>query len=184
IDHAHAALAYAIEHQITAQLRAPIEVGSRPRPGRARVGRDRARDRLLQALAGVSVPLRHGRNLSWANPRSRFSARHDMETPGVDDHTTQDDLAASLGPGSAREPGLVLVFSGMKPLVRVRLFERGRIEMGRENLPDDRLSRKHAELHFNASGCQVRDLASRNGTFVEGIRVTSAMQAGFGSVIR
>jgi len=41
-------------------------------------------------------------------------------------------------------------------------------------LTDPAVSRLHAELEPQESGLWVRDLGSRNGTYVEGIRVTAA----------
>jgi pSer/pThr/pTyr-binding forkhead associated (FHA) protein len=52
----------------------------------------------------------------------------------------------------------------------------GRISLGRATtndivLGDGRVSRAHARLEFRASGCQVIDLGSANGTRVNGLRV-------------
>jgi transcriptional regulator with PAS, ATPase and Fis domain len=51
-------------------------------------------------------------------------------------------------------------------------------------LSDDRVSREHAELLSHARGLYVRDCDSRHGVFVDGKKVSSAMVAEFGSVVR
>jgi transcriptional regulator of acetoin/glycerol metabolism len=87
---------------------------------------------------------------------------------------------------SLPSPGIVLIFSGSLPrLTALDLREvpevLGRESMARFDIGDSRLSRRHAELSF-ASGCfVVRDLGSRNGTFVDGqpvrgeVRLTSGI---------
>jgi DNA-binding NtrC family response regulator len=44
-------------------------------------------------------------------------------------------------------------------------------------LDDPKVSRKHAELRVVQGGLRVRDLESKNGTFVDGVRVTDATTA-------
>ncbi|MCU0648828.1 MAG: FHA domain-containing protein, partial [Gemmatimonadaceae bacterium] len=53
------------------------------------------------------------------------------------------------------------------------------VVIGREaacDLPvaDPEVSRRHAELSADADGLRVRDLGSRNGTFVNGVQVSDA----------
>lgn len=50
-------------------------------------------------------------------------------------------------------------------------------------LPDAELSRQHARIEESAGGWQVRDLGSRNGTFVQGVRCTTTL-LGHGAIIR
>jgi len=68
------------------------------------------------------------------------------------------------------------------------------VELGRRDaeqardrvaLEDARMSRRHATLRMrgDGAGCEVRDLDSRNGTFVDGRRVGSA-HAPVGSIVR
>jgi pSer/pThr/pTyr-binding forkhead associated (FHA) protein len=40
-------------------------------------------------------------------------------------------------------------------------------------IPDDRLSRRHAQITFNPSGYWLNDLGSTNGTYVRGLRLTA-----------
>ncbi|MFP2913406.1 FHA domain-containing protein, partial [Pyxidicoccus sp. 3LFB2] len=73
-------------------------------------------------------------------------------------------------------PGLVFIFSGGAPLFRPVPLAGGRLVLGREDaggqpLPDERLSRQHAEVGREGSGWHVEDLGSRNGTYVDGEQV-------------
>lgn len=53
------------------------------------------------------------------------------------------------------------------------------------NLDDDYASTRHAQLiQVNAEAWTVNDLQSTNGTFVNGVRVTSPVQIKLGDVIR
>src|SRR5438874_2507078 len=77
-----------------------------------------------------------------------------------------------------RQPGVVVVFSGGAPLVRVVPVD-GPVRIGREPgdgglaLDDPRMSRAHCEIARDGKGWSVRDLASRNGTFVDGVRIAA-----------
>ncbi len=93
---------------------------------------------------------------------------------------TQEDTGPDSG-GAARaeppRPGLVVIFSGGEPLLRPVSLDGGRLSLGREGvggqpLPDERVSRLHAEVARDASGWSVADLGSRNGTWVDGVQVT------------
>ena len=71
------------------------------------------------------------------------------------------------------EPGLVLLFAqGHARCTVIPLQDGGRV-LGREQSmpgvpPDARMSRRHAEVRWDGEGFCVRDLGSRNGTFVDG----------------
>jgi transcriptional regulator with GAF, ATPase, and Fis domain len=76
------------------------------------------------------------------------------------------------------EPGLVTLFSGEAPRCEA-LPTRGPIVIGRDRecdvaIDDARASRRHAELAFDGERWRVRDLGSRNGTFLDGERITDA----------
>jgi two-component system, NtrC family, response regulator HydG len=66
---------------------------------------------------------------------------------------------------------------------RGRLFElTGEVSIGREpantiSIPAGSVSRRHCEIQRTAGGLQIRDLNSRNGTFVNGLPVTERMLA-------
>ncbi len=102
--------------------------------------------------------------------------------------TTQGSSHYEAGPAQLPVPGLVVVWSGDAPLFRPVPLGPGVTAMGREDLggvplPDQRVSRKHAELSFDAGAFQLRDLESTHGTWVDGSRVQSARVAP-GSLVR
>jgi DNA-binding NtrC family response regulator len=74
-------------------------------------------------------------------------------------------------------PGVVVVFSGATPLFYPFAVEvDAPLLVGRggpigEVLRDDRVSREHAEISLLGGSWRVRDLGSRNGTFVDGVQV-------------
>ena len=82
--------------------------------------------------------------------------------------TARDSEAEHLGDDVA-VPGAVVVWSGASPrLTALRLPPPGLV-IGRDTLPDDeRLSRQHARIRRDGARFRVADLASRNGTFVNG----------------
>jgi transcriptional regulator with AAA-type ATPase domain len=75
-------------------------------------------------------------------------------------------------------PGLLLVFADRKPMARVFRSDAAPLELGRSDLAngellDGMISRKHARLTFVDGEWLVEDLASLNGTFVNGKRITA-----------
>jgi len=97
-------------------------------------------------------------------------------------HETLDGTHDSTHGRPRARPGAIVVFSARVPLFLPLPFERGTLALGRGAggvgalLPDDRLSRHHAEISFLPQrGWTVRDLGSRNGTFVDGVRVHDAV---------
>ena len=50
-------------------------------------------------------------------------------------------------------------------------------------LVDRAVSRLHAQLELHTDGVWIRDLGSRNGTFVEGLRVTQALVPEGGRIV-
>ncbi len=90
-------------------------------------------------------------------------------------------------------PGLVVVFSAQLPMYRLLPLVPGvnhvvgRDDLGGVTVPDERVSRQHAELCWSpgADGVlTVRDLNSRNGVFVDGKKVEGQARAKVGSVVR
>src|SRR5262249_21746304 len=64
-------------------------------------------------------------------------------------------------------------------------LEKGEIEIGRTMLEDDdRASRRHARVAFQNGRWSVEDLESRNGTFVDGMRVFGTVTIESPKVIR
>ncbi len=106
-----------------------------------------------------------------------------------------EDLERSLvSPRAAEgEAGLIVVhspdetayqaFHALDPVVTLGRRDEG--GAATVQLADTRISREHAEVRWRADGrgCEVRDLKSRNGTFVDGRRVTSDV-APLGAVLR
>jgi DNA-binding NtrC family response regulator len=85
--------------------------------------------------------------------------------------TGEDDASAS-----PPVPGVVVVFAGGKPKCVTISVDAGPLEIGRELLvdrdaDDDAVSRTHAQIAFDGRRWSIRDLESRNGTFVDGERV-------------
>jgi transcriptional regulator of acetoin/glycerol metabolism len=89
---------------------------------------------------------------------------------------TRDQTAhehTAQGPAS---PGVVLVFEAGKPRVRAFAVPRSGLEFGRGQPDgaleaDDRVSRRHLSIDHARGSWGVRDLGSRNGTFVDGVRI-------------
>ncbi len=89
--------------------------------------------------------------------------------------TFQDEAKSSSERGL---PGLVLVYSAHHaqmpsafPFVSAKLSA-GRDATADIELHDSAASRLHAELHWDGAVCILKDLGSRNGTFVNGARVS------------
>jgi len=89
-----------------------------------------------------------------------------------------------------RRPGVIVVFSGLSSVHIPLALERGGLVLGRGGgsgsiLPDDRLSRRHAEVRFvPGEGWTVRDFDSRNGTYVDGARLQGVVRGVTPRVIR
>jgi transcriptional regulator of acetoin/glycerol metabolism len=88
---------------------------------------------------------------------------------------TRGDTTHTAKGKAGRSHGAIVAFSGT-PRFLVFTAER-RLAVGHDDtigalLGDDRLSGHHAEIRAEADGFVVRDLGSRNGTFVGGARVT------------
>jgi transcriptional regulator with PAS, ATPase and Fis domain len=102
------------------------------------------------------------------------------------EHTTLDDTTvSSLGStDGAPNPGLVVVWSDKSPQWRVLPLGEGNRVVGRADVPDERVSRDHAEVGFKSGTWTVRDLGSRNGTFVDGHRVSGQVEVKGARILR
>ena len=102
------------------------------------------------------------------------------------EHTTLDDTTvSSLGSSDgAPNPGLVVIWSDKSPQWRVLPLGENKLVVGRADVPDDRVSREHAEVGFADGTWTVRDLGSRNGTFIDGHRVTGQAEVKGARVLR
>ncbi|WP_157249884.1 FHA domain-containing protein [Nonomuraea typhae] len=104
---------------------------------------------------------------SAAQPAARQGTRH----PGSGRQEPATQLGRPTGPQRpSAVPDRVLQLTPHSPVIRI-----GRSADNDLALPDDLLvSRHHAEIHQSPHGPYVRDLRSRNGTHVNGHRVTDA----------
>jgi transcriptional regulator with PAS, ATPase and Fis domain len=97
------------------------------------------------------------------------------------DETAPDPLQLLTSASAGVEPALTVAYHpdpahlGSRRLVDERLvLGRGSSVLGPGILDDDLLSRNHAEVSRKASVVTVRDLGSRNGTFVNGERIAQS----------
>jgi transcriptional regulator with PAS, ATPase and Fis domain len=86
---------------------------------------------------------------------------------------TADATRDTTRHGAQARPGLIVAFSGTSAMSVVLAVDGEPLVIGRAGqagslLPDDRLSRSHCSIAASAAGWIVRDLGSRNGTFVDG----------------
>ncbi|MEJ7601978.1 MAG: FHA domain-containing protein [Kofleriaceae bacterium] len=86
-------------------------------------------------------------------------------------------------------PAIVLVWSGTEPraLVLPAHAELGRriaIEGGTHEVADDRMSRDHAVVRWDGGTWVVRDLDSRNGTYLNGERAVGELRRRGDAVLR
>ncbi len=105
---------------------------------------------------------------------------------------TIDDPGDALSRRSGPRPGVIAVYSGHSPFFWRLPLEGGTLHLGRGAdgmegwLLDDGLSRKHAEMTFDAATGMwtIRDLESRNGTYVDGTRVQGEVSMPSPQVVR
>lgn len=88
-----------------------------------------------------------------------------------------------------RTPGLVLAWSPGDVVAADRIQVQGRLVVGRGStvtwrIQDDLMSREHFELIRSPKRLMIRDLGSRNGTFLDGERVNLPQIVNPGAVIR
>src|SRR5262249_38418096 len=100
---------------------------------------------------------------------------------------TEEDSQGARRAESPARPGMVVVWSGNRPMLQA--FELGGdgVELGREllgQLGDERISRLHARVRCADGGVVVTDLGSRNGTFVGGARIEGEVWVQAPAVIR
>ncbi|MDI1429606.1 sigma 54-interacting transcriptional regulator [Polyangium sorediatum] len=95
--------------------------------------------------------------------------------------TLDDALEFAPDTMGTTHPGLLVVHSGEQPKHHVlacgegeHTLEVGRDELAAAGILDGRVSRRHVRIELDDARWTVRDLGSRNGTFVDGRRVQSA----------
>lgn len=104
--------------------------------------------------------------------------------------TTRDTAADTADPKKPSRPataGVVVAFSGAPRHMTLRLERIVRIGRDEEIgalLGDEKLSRHHAEIERRGDTVLVRDLGSKNGTFVNGERVEGTRTIGVPAIVR
>jgi DNA-binding NtrC family response regulator len=102
--------------------------------------------------------------------------------------STLDDSRGGAAAGDDVEPGLLLVFAGHTPQLRAVPLQSpvvlGRDDAGGAPVPDERMSRRHVRIERRGGSLVVEDLGSRNGTFVDGVRIEGAVERAAPRVIR
>jgi transcriptional regulator of acetoin/glycerol metabolism len=91
--------------------------------------------------------------------------------------TITEETGIRTGSADSGIPGLVLVHSGGQPALRAAPILGAGLEIGRTSfagipLDDERMSGRHAHIHFEGGQFKISDLGSRNGTFVDGSRIS------------
>ena len=104
--------------------------------------------------------------------------------------TTLNDSSVDTPKRSGARPGAVVIFSAGAPVTAgLELPRMGTLDLGRE-LPlglfeqDDRVSRLHARIGKSGGNFLLEDLGSRNGTYLNGERVTGQLVAPPESLVR
>jgi transcriptional regulator with PAS, ATPase and Fis domain len=103
-------------------------------------------------------------------------------------HVTQRDSATGAAAEPAAIPGLVVVWSGARPALAVHRLGAAPVIIGRDldgvDAADERISRRHASVRIADGGIAIADLDSRNGTVVDGARITGETWIAAPAVIR
>jgi transcriptional regulator with AAA-type ATPase domain len=116
-----------------------------------------------------------------ATPHPRRARRNVGILDAMKTETQEEEAIASSDDGGGVSPGLVVVYSVDRPKCLVLPLVDGALELGRDELaaagiPDGRVSRRHVRVEHDGARFHVRDLDSRNGTFVDGQKVQTARQ--------
>jgi transcriptional regulator with GAF, ATPase, and Fis domain len=100
--------------------------------------------------------------------------------------STIDDENLAAHAADRPVPGLVVLFERSGPSGRIIKLERGAVELGRgpAGIDDERASRRHTEVTRDGGRWRVRDLDSRNGTFLDGARVETEAVRDDGGLLR
>ncbi|WP_234022823.1 sigma 54-interacting transcriptional regulator [Sorangium cellulosum] len=107
----------------------------------------------------------------------------------ADDQTGKADDAVRVV-SEPPVPGLVVIFTRGQPACAPISLRKGAVELGRAPaedlvvLEDDQVSRRHVRVALSGQGIEVRDLGSRNGTFVDGKRVQHHVFSSLPRVLR
>jgi DNA-binding NtrC family response regulator len=102
---------------------------------------------------------------------------------------TLDDGESRDASSERPVPGVALLFTEHAAVLRTRRLGRDRLVLGRADVEghdsqDARLSREHAEVTYDRGTWRVRDLDSRNGTFVAGSQVAGEVTLRGRAIVR
>lgn len=97
--------------------------------------------------------------------------------------TSDDD--ARIHTARRVRPGIVVVFTGARAGLTVVPFSADGVELGRDLLgvEDSKLSRRHAHVAWRAGRWYVRDLASRNGSWLGNRELREGEQTAVGEAV-
>jgi transcriptional regulator of acetoin/glycerol metabolism len=104
--------------------------------------------------------------------------------------TTVDESVLVADAEDRAVPGLVVVFSGGRPQCAMVRLDAKPIVLGRFPgdgvvvVDDDRVSRRHTQVMRKGDGVRVTDLDSRNGTFVDGVKIADETYGSLPRVLR
>jgi transcriptional regulator of acetoin/glycerol metabolism len=119
--------------------------------------------------------------------------KHSVSMAGNSDDPRTKTVEESSLHGDATEvkiPGLVVIFSEGRPKCQPIRIDGKPVEIGRvpgENVivvVDDRVSRRHTRVSARDGTVRITDLESRNGTFVDGKRITDETRVMLPRVLR
>jgi transcriptional regulator of acetoin/glycerol metabolism len=119
-----------------------------------------------------------GRNGAAGVNCKRSSLPTESRYPNPVDPRTLPPSTLGQAPAADARPGLVLVFAGQSAVARAfpladHALELGRGTEGDGKLDDGRVSRRHTRVTFEDGRFLATDLASQNGTFVDGQQIAA-----------
>jgi transcriptional regulator of acetoin/glycerol metabolism len=87
------------------------------------------------------------------------------------------------------QPGLVLVVEAGKPAARALALTESGLELGRGSpegvlADDEQVSRTHLRVTYDDAAWTIEDLGSRNGTYVDGVRVSGKVEQSESCIVR
>jgi two-component system, cell cycle response regulator len=126
-----------------------------------------------EAMREVATPLPRGKHPSMSDDENQFEEARTLEIS-----VRSTDFGPSPTQAAQRNRPMLLrmdgVSAGQVICIEDTPFTIGRHQTNRLAVDDDSMSRFHARLNFEGTGYVIEDLDSRNGTFVQGQRVTKS----------
>jgi transcriptional regulator of acetoin/glycerol metabolism len=104
-------------------------------------------------------------------------------------HDTLEQTGYTPGSAAASKPGIVIVLDAGKPAYQTLELPRTGLTLGRGSpdgafQADERVSRRHVKVSGARGAWGVEDLGSRNGTFVNGQRITGYVELDTPALVR